>query len=35
LNCHKKTDTDKDHRQIRGYSYDNNSCYACHPRGSS
>ncbi|MDI9876414.1 hypothetical protein [Flectobacillus rivi] len=35
LNCHKKTDADKDHRQVRGYSYDNNSCYACHPRGSS
>jgi hypothetical protein len=33
LNCHKKTDTDKDHKGVKGYSYDSNSCYACHPKG--
>ena len=34
LNCHKKTDTDKDHKKVNGYSYDSNSCYACHPDGN-
>ncbi|MFN8357064.1 MAG: hypothetical protein U0Y10_21600 [Spirosomataceae bacterium] len=33
LSCHKKTEADKDHKEVKGYSYDSNSCYACHPRG--
>ncbi len=35
LNCHKKGETDNDHKKVKGYNYDSNSCYACHPRGKS
>jgi hypothetical protein len=35
LNCHKKTTTDNDHKKVKNYNYDSNSCYACHPKGKS
>ncbi|CAH0995757.1 hypothetical protein EMA8858_01884 [Emticicia aquatica] len=35
LNCHKKTSTDKEHKGVRNYNYDSNSCFACHPDGKS
>ncbi len=35
INCHEhnKSDTDKDHDEVSGYSYDSPSCYSCHPNG--
>ena len=33
--CHKKTEADKDHKSIKGYVYDSNACFSCHPRGKS
>jgi hypothetical protein len=32
INCHthNKTDTDRRHREVSGYSYTNTSCYSCH-----
>lgn len=35
--CHEhnnKSDVDKDHSGVAGYSYTSTSCYACHPTGS-
>lgn len=36
LTCHAhdKAPMDSGHRGVSGYSYDSNSCYSCHPRGS-
>ena len=31
---HNKTSTDREHGEVRGYTYDSNACYRCHPRGS-
>jgi len=35
LNCHAhdKTQMDNRHRDVPGYSFDSQSCYACHPEG--
>jgi hypothetical protein len=33
LTCHSRTETDPDHLQVAGYSYDSLRCLACHPRG--
>ncbi len=33
LNCHEKGDTDDDHDEVDGYSYDSQECYRCHPDG--
>ena len=35
LNCHKKTTTDNNHRQVKGYTYVSTACYTCHPTGRS
>ncbi|HSD31130.1 MAG TPA: hypothetical protein VLB49_04415 [Gemmatimonadales bacterium] len=34
LSCHGKTVTDSHHTSVSGYSYDSQSCYRCHPRGT-
>jgi hypothetical protein len=31
--CHNRTETDGHHRNMSGYAYDSNRCYACHPNG--
>ncbi len=33
--CHGKSETDKDHKGVRNYSYDSNACLSCHPKGKS
>ena len=33
--CHLNPETDNDHQGIPGYSYNSNSCYACHPTGDA
>jgi hypothetical protein len=33
LTCHSRAETDPDHDQVSGYSYDSLRCLACHPRG--
>jgi hypothetical protein len=35
INCHNhnKTRMDKEHNEVPGYSYNSQSCYACHPQG--
>jgi len=35
INCHthNRSDTDRAHREVRGYSYSSQACYSCHPRG--
>ncbi len=30
---HNKSETDDDHQGVSGYTYNSNSCYACHPNG--
>ena len=35
LNCHKKAETDKDHKDENGYIYTSLACFSCHPDGSS
>jgi hypothetical protein len=38
IDCHKhstKTDVDKDHENVGGYSYTSNACYSCHPDGKN
>ena len=35
LNCHKKAETDKDHKDEKGYIYTSLACFSCHPDGSS
>lgn len=30
--CHPQADTDRRHREVRGYVYDSLQCYRCHPR---
>lgn len=32
--CHGQSETDREHDDVGGYSYDSNACYSCHPRGS-
>ncbi|MBZ0179861.1 MAG: hypothetical protein K8F36_11255 [Melioribacteraceae bacterium] len=32
---HNQTDMDEEHSGVNGYNYDSQSCYACHPNGSS
>jgi len=33
LSCHTNPQTDEDHSEVDGYSYDSPSCFACHPTG--
>ncbi|MGB4970406.1 MAG: hypothetical protein WBO31_12800 [Saprospiraceae bacterium] len=36
ITCHehnKKSEVDKDHKNVTGYSYNSNACYSCHPQG--
>ena len=35
INCHEheKTQTDKDHDEVKDYVYNSANCYACHPQG--
>jgi len=38
INCHEhnnKSEVDKDHQGVGGYSYDSQACYRCHPTGNS
>jgi len=35
LGCHTNPQTNEDHNDVPNYSYDNNSCYSCHPDGDS
>ena len=32
-NCHTKSSTDNEHRNVNGYVYNSANCYQCHPRG--
>lgn len=36
LACHEhnQNDTDNEHREVSGYSYNSEACYTCHPSGS-
>lgn len=34
LDCHDQSDTDNDHDEVAGYSYDSLACYQCHPDGT-
>ncbi len=37
INCHEhsnKSDVDKEHEGVSGYTYSSTSCFACHPTGS-
>jgi hypothetical protein len=31
--CHGKSETDKDHKEVKGYTYNSNACLSCHPDG--
>jgi hypothetical protein len=31
--CHARGETDSHHREVGGYRYESNACYACHPNG--
>ena len=33
LSCHGRERMDDKHEDVNGYRYDNQACYACHPRG--
>ena len=33
LDCHDQGDTDNDHDEVSGYSYNSLACYQCHPDG--
>lgn len=35
LGCHDRASTDRDHREVRSYSYDSQACFRCHPRGKA
>ena len=37
INCHAhtKSETDNNHREVGGYSYQSTACYRCHPRGTA
>jgi len=37
IDCHthSKSETDSDHRDVRGYSYNSQACYSCHPTGNA
>jgi hypothetical protein len=32
-NCHTQSETDREHRERSGYTWDSAACYRCHPRG--
>ncbi|MCP9768753.1 hypothetical protein EGI22_12575, partial [Lacihabitans sp. LS3-19] len=32
LNCHKKSKTDSNHKDVKNYVYESNACLSCHPR---
>ncbi len=31
--CHTRSNTDRDHSEVSGYTYETSACFACHPRG--
>jgi hypothetical protein len=31
--CHDRGSTDEHHKEVRGYIYDSQACYNCHPTG--
>ncbi len=33
LGCHAQGATDREHREVSGYTYDSRACYRCHARG--
>ncbi len=33
--CHGQSETDNDHSEVSGYTYDSNECLACHPNGDN
>lgn len=33
LTCHTQGQTDPEHNEVSGYSYNSDACYACHPTG--
>jgi hypothetical protein len=35
LNCHLRSETDREHQGRSGYRYDSAACYSCHPNGRS
>ncbi len=32
--CHPRSETDEHHDEVGGYTYQDNACYDCHPRGT-
>jgi hypothetical protein len=35
LTCHEQGETDDEHDEVPGYSYNSDACYACHPNGEA
>ncbi len=35
LTCHTQSETDPEHSDVGGYSYNSDACYACHPNGEA
>ncbi len=35
LTCHEQGETDDEHNEVTGYSYNSDACYACHPNGEA
>ena len=35
LSCHPQGQTDEEHNDVGGYSYNSEACYACHPTGQA
>ncbi len=35
LTCHEQAETDDEHQEVSGYSYNSDACYACHPNGEA
>ncbi len=33
--CHGQSETDNDHSEVSGYTYDSNACLTCHPNGDN
>jgi hypothetical protein len=33
LTCHTSSETNNDHKDVSGYTYDSNACLQCHPNG--
>jgi hypothetical protein len=31
--CHPRSDTNEDHDEVSGYTYNSAACYSCHPDG--